>query len=154
MFTHLDEKLRGQMVDVSQKDSTLRKARAGGSLEMKKETVEAISDFKIKKGDVLAIAHIAAIQAAKETPRMIPLAHPLMLQAVHVDFQLKENEVYCEVEVTCQGKTGVEMEALTACTCALLTVYDMCKAVDQSIVLRNVMLLEKLGGRSGHYERK
>ncbi len=154
MFTHLDDRGRGQMVDVSEKDITVRRAKACGSITMKRETVEAIRDAKLKKGDVLAIAQVAAIQGAKATPTIIPLAHPLLLQAVHVEFELRESEVYCEVVVTCQGKTGVEMEALTACSCALLTVYDMCKAIDKTMVIKEILLLEKSGGRSGDFSRE
>lgn len=153
MFTHMDKNKRGHMVDISDKDVTSREARAWGRISMKRETLEAIKDLKIKKGDVLAIAQIAAVQGAKKTPDLIPLAHPLLLQSVAVDFELEDESISCEVSVKCQGKTGVEMEALTGVSAALLTIYDMCKGLDKSMEIGPIMLLEKKGGRSGHYER-
>lgn len=153
MFTHMDENLRAHMVDISEKDITLRQARAGGSIKMQKSTLKALGELRIKKGDVLAIAQIAAIQGAKRASDLIPLAHPLLLQAVLVNFDFIEEGIYCEVTVKCQGKTGVEMEALTACATGLLTIYDMCKALDKTMEITGISLLEKIGGRSGHYEK-
>ncbi|NLY37462.1 MAG: cyclic pyranopterin monophosphate synthase MoaC [Tissierellia bacterium] len=140
MFTHMDENLRGHMVDISEKDVTLRQARAGGSIMMQKNTLEALLELRIKKGDVLAIAQIAAIQGAKKTPDLIPLAHPLLLQGVSGKFEIIEEGIYCEVVVKCQGKTGVEMEALTACAAGLLTIYDMCKAIDKTMEITGIRL--------------
>lgn len=153
MFNHMDENHRGHMVDISEKEITQRQARAQGRIRMKKETLEAIKELRIKKGDVLAVAQIAAVQGAKKTPDIIPLAHPLLLQGVDVDFVLLEEEILCEVSVKCQGKTGVEMEALSGCTLALLTLYDMCKGIDKTMEITGICLLEKKGGRSGHVEK-
>ncbi len=153
MFNHMDKNLRGHMVDISDKDITTRVARAQGRITMKATTLEAIENLRIKKGDVLAIAQIAAVQGAKKTPDLIPLAHPILLQSVEVDFELGEEEIICRVQVKCQGKTGVEMEALTGCSLALLTIYDMCKGLDKSMEIGEISLLEKKGGRSGHYEK-
>lgn len=153
MFTHLDENKRGQMVNISDKDVTSRKAVARGAIRLKQETVNAIKEMKIKKGDVLAIAQVAAIQGAKKTADLIPMAHPILLNGIHVDFTFSGTLLYCEVEVICEGKTGVEMEALTACSAGLLTVYDMCKSMDKSMVIEEIMLMEKSGGKSGDYHR-
>ncbi|MDD7044004.1 MAG: bifunctional molybdenum cofactor biosynthesis protein MoaC/MoaB [Peptoniphilaceae bacterium] len=151
MFTHLDENGRGQMVDISQKSVTIRKAVARGAIRLKEETIEAIKNEKIKKGDVLAIAQVAAINGVKATSTLIPMAHPLLLNGIHVNFSFEDNLLYCEVEVKCQGKTGVEMEALTGVSAGLLTVYDMCKAMDRSMTIENIHLVEKTGGKSGHF---
>ena len=153
MFTHMDKNMRRHMVDVSAKDETTRLARAAGSIKMKKETLEAIRELKIKKGDVLAIAQIAAVQGAKKASDLIPLAHPLLLLGIDVDFEYLEDGIYCEVAVKCQGKTGVEMEALTGVSAALLTIYDMCKGIDRAMEIKSIYLLEKEGGKSGRYER-
>ncbi len=153
-FTHMDENKRGQMVNVSAKDVTKRKAIARGAIRMSSETAKAIQDLKIKKGDVLAIAQVAAIQGVKQTSALIPMAHPLMISGVHVDFYFEENVLFCEVEVTCEGKTGVEMEALTGVSTGLLTVYDMCKALDKSMEIEHIVLVKKTGGKSGTYERR
>lgn len=153
MFTHLDNSGRGQMVDVSEKEITFRVARARGSIELKKETVDAIKNEKIKKGDVLAIAQVAAIQGVKNTSSIIPMAHPLLLNGIKVDFYFEENMLYCEVIVKCEGKTGVEMEALTGVSIGLLTVYDMCKSLDKSMTIKEIYLIEKSGGKSFDYIR-
>lgn len=153
MFTHLDENHRGQMVDISEKDISQRTALARGRIRLKQETVDAIIEMKMKKGDVLAIAQVAAIQAAKKTPDWILMAHPILLTGVHVDFHFEGRLLYCETRVSCQGKTGVEMEALTACSAGLLTVYDMCKSMDKSMVIEEICLMKKTGGKSGDYER-
>lgn len=141
------------MVDVGQKAETARVARAGGSIFMNRETLALISNGNAKKGDVIGIARIAAIQASKRTGDLIPLCHPIALTRVTADFIVDEtnNAVHCEVTAECFGKTGVEMEALTACSVGLLTIYDMCKAVDRGMRIENVRLLEKKGGKSGHW---
>lgn len=154
MFTHLDENGRGQMVDISEKNPTTRFALARGAIRLKKETIEAIKEEKIKKGDVLAIAQVAAIQAAKNTPSIIPMAHPLLLNKINVDFYFEKDLLICQVEVKCEGKTGVEMEALTGVAGGLLTVYDMCKAIDKSMIIESIYLVEKTGGKSGDYKRE
>ena len=154
MFTHLDKNGRGQTVDVSQKEISQREAIAKGSIELKNETIEAIKNEKIKKGDVLAIAQVAAIQAVKNTSSIIPMAHPLLLNGINVDFYFEGNLLFCQVKVKCQGKTGVEMEALTGVSAGLLTVYDMCKALDKSMTIKDIYLVKKSGGKSGLYERK
>ncbi len=128
------------MVDVSAKPEQIRTAKASGFIELQEETVKLIRENLIKKGDVLTVAEIAGIQAAKETSRLIPLCHPLMLSKVEVKTSLKEDGVFVESTVKCTGQTGVEMEALTAVNIALLTIYDMCKAVDKQMGLTNIKL--------------
>ena len=141
------------MVDVGAKTETARVARAGGSIFMKPETLALIRSGSAKKGDVLGIARIAAIQASKRTGDLIPLCHPIALTRVTADFLIDETRcaVHCEVVAECFGRTGVEMEALTATSVGLLTIYDMCKAVDRGMHIENVRLLEKAGGKSGHW---
>ena len=141
------------MVDVGAKNETARVARAGGSIYMQPETLALIRDGSAKKGDVLGIARIAAIQASKRTGDLIPLCHPIALTRVTADFTVDEtaNAVRCEVTAECFGRTGVEMEALTAASVGLLTIYDMCKAADRSMRIDNIRLLEKKGGKSGHW---
>jgi len=141
------------MVDVGSKAETARVARAGGSIFMQAATLALIRDGSAKKGDVIGIARIAAIQASKRTGDLIPLCHPIALTRVAVDFVVDEaqNAVHCEVIAECHGKTGVEMEALTAASVGLLTIYDMCKAVDRGMRIENIRLLEKSGGKSGHW---
>lgn len=142
------------MVDVGNKAETARVARAAGSIFMQPATLALIRAGSAKKGDVLGIARIAAIQASKRTSDLIPLCHPIALTRVAADFTVDEarNAVHCEVTAECFGKTGVEMEALTATTVGLLTIYDMCKAVDRGMRIENVRLLEKAGGKSGHWQ--
>lgn len=154
-LSHLDKKGRAKMVDVSEKDSTVREAAARGSVGMKKRTLSLITDNKISKGDVFETAKLAGILAAKRTYELIPLCHPLNISSVAVDFSVdnKKNKVDIEARVKCTGQTGVEMEALTAVTVAALTIYDMCKAVDRGIVISGIMLLEKSGGKSGTWKR-
>jgi cyclic pyranopterin phosphate synthase len=154
MFTHLDENGRGQMVDISEKSPSIRQALARGYMKLKKETIEAIKNEKIKKGDVLAIAQVAAIQGVKNTPSIIPMAHPLLLNGIKVDFYFEDTYLFCEVRVKCEAKTGVEMEALTGVSCGLLTVYDMCKAIDKTMSIEKIYLVEKTGGKSGHVHEK
>ena len=154
-FTHLDADGKAQMVDVGGKASTERVARAQARVFMSAETLAMIDDGSHKKGDVLSVARIAGIQAAKQCSHLIPLCHPLMLTSVTVDIALDAESSCVTIEATCRlsGQTGVEMEALTAASVSALTVYDMCKAVDKEMVINDVTLLEKSGGRSGHYTR-
>ena len=154
-FTHLDADGKAHMVDVGGKASTERVARAQARVSMSAETLTMIDDGSHKKGDVLSVARIAGIQAAKQCSQLIPLCHPLMLTSVTVDLELDAEAGCVAIEAVCRlfGKTGVEMEALTAASVSALTVYDMCKAVDKEMVISDVTLLEKSGGRSGHYKR-
>lgn len=142
-LTHTDEKGKAKMVDVSQKPDQVREAVARGFIRLLPETVELIRDNQLKKGDVLTVAQIAGIQGAKRTGELIPLCHPLQLWKIDVKCTLQENGVEAECTTLCIGKTGVEMEALTGVSIALLTVYDMCKAVDQQMVIENVRLISK-----------
>ena len=141
------------MVDVSAKAETHRVARATGHIRMLPATFELIASGQAKKGDVIGIARIAAIQGAKRTADLVPLCHPLPITRVTVDFELKRdlNEVHCSAQVESFGRTGVEMEALTAVQVGLLTVYDMCKAADRGMVMGGIRVLEKSGGKSGHW---
>jgi cyclic pyranopterin phosphate synthase len=152
-LTHFDAAGRAQMVDVGDKDITRRVAIARGSIRMLPQTLEIIREGRAKKGDVIAIARIAAIQGAKRTADLIPLCHPLSLTRVVVDFDFDEAlpGVRCSAQVETIGRTGVEMEALTAVQIGLLTVYDMCKAVDRGMVMTEIGLAEKIGGKSGHW---
>lgn len=142
-FSHTDTKGKASMVDVSAKPVQLRTAVARGIIYLAPETLQLIRENEIKKGDVLTVAEIAGIQAAKQTPYLIPLCHPLSVTKVHVKCTLTEKGVEAESLVRCSGQTGVEMEALTAVSVALLTVYDMCKAVDKQMVLGEIRLVEK-----------
>ena len=155
-LTHLDAEGRARMVDVGQKEITQRSARARAVVRMASQTLALIAEGGHKKGDVLAVARIAGLQAAKKTADLIPLCHPLMLSSVNVDIELDaaNDRVVIETECRLAGRTGVEMEALTAASVAALTIYDMCKAVDRGMVIESVCLLEKAGGRSGHYQRE
>ena len=141
------------MVDVGAKAETARVARAAGSIFMKPETLALIRSGSARKGDVLGIARIAAIQAAKRTGDLIPLCHPIALTRVAAEFSIdsERSAVHCEITAECYGRTGVEMEALTAASVGLLTIYDMCKAVDRGIRIDNLRLVEKSGGKSGHW---
>jgi cyclic pyranopterin phosphate synthase len=150
-FTHFDASGQAHMVDVGDKDVTKRIAKAAGRITMQPETAKMIRSGSAKKGDVLGVARIAAIQAAKRTSDLIPLAHPLMLTRVHVEFDVGDRDVRIDVTVETRDRTGVEMEALTAVAAGLLTIYDMCKAVDRAMRIDGIHLVEKLGGRSGHY---
>lgn len=153
-LTHFDSAGQAHMVDVGAKQETARVARAAGSITMQPETLALIREGSAKKGDVLGIARIAAIQASKRTGDLIPLCHPIALTRVAADFVIDEaqNAVHCEVTAECFGRTGVEMEALTAISVGLLTIYDMCKAVDRGMRIDNVRLIEKKGGKSGHWQ--
>lgn len=152
-FTHLDENGKANMVDVSGKEETVRFAVAAGKIRVNEEVFFAITEGSAAKGDVLGTARIAGIMAAKKTPDFIPLCHTLLLSKVSVDFSFdsKQREVHCICEVRLKGRTGAEMEALTGVSVALLTVYDMCKAMDKGMVISGIRLLEKDGGKSGHY---
>lgn len=152
-FTHLNEKGEAQMVDVTDKADTRRIAKAHASVQMKVETLQLIVSGEAKKGDVLAAARIAGIQAAKQTSTLIPLCHPLMLTKVEVELNPVIETSSIEIITTCvlSGKTGVEMEALTAASVAALTIYDMCKAVDKGMLISDIRLLHKSGGKSGEW---
>ncbi len=154
-LTHIDKKGKATMVDVTQKHATQREAVARGSVWMKKETLSLITDKKIAKGNVLETARLAGIMAAKKTHDLVPLCHQLNLTSVVVDFRAdeKNNKIDIEAKVRCTGVTGVEMEALTAVSVAALTIYDMCKAVDRAMVISDIMLMEKRGGKSGEWKR-
>ena len=155
-FTHIDESGKASMVDVSSKEVTQREAEASAEVYMKRETLERLVAGEIAKGDVFACARIAGIQAAKQTGYLIPLAHPLGLAHVSVDFDPYLEEECIRIRATCKTceRTGVEMEALTACALAALTLYDMCKAVDRGITISNLRLERKSGGRSGLWTRE
>nr|WP_035058249.1 cyclic pyranopterin monophosphate synthase MoaC [Andreprevotia chitinilytica] len=152
MLTHFTQQGEAVMVDVGGKKETRRLARAEGVIHMRSETLSLIAAGNHKKGDVLGVARIAGIMAAKKTGELIPLCHPLPLTHVSVDFMLEENAVRCIATAETIGRTGIEMEALTAANIALLTIYDMCKAVDRGMVIDGVRLLEKRGGKSGHWQ--
>ncbi len=155
-LTHINDQGRAKMVDVSAKADTERIGVASGRIRMEPETLQMITGQQIKKGDVLAVAQVAGIMAAKKTWETIPMCHPLLLTGVDIHFEiypeLSEIEAVASVKTT--GKTGIEMEALNAVAAALLTIYDMCKAVDRAMVIREIMLIEKDGGKSGHFVRK
>jgi cyclic pyranopterin phosphate synthase len=153
-FTHLDSHGRARMVDVSDKDETDRVAIVGARVVMQPQTLERIRAGDVAKGDVLAVARLAGIMAAKRTAELIPLCHPLALTSVEVDLACVPERNAVEIVATCRmrGRTGVEMEALTAASVAALTIYDMCKAVDRGMVVTDLRLLSKSGGRSGHWE--
>lgn len=150
-LTHIDKAGRAKMVDVSKKKTTTREAIARGVVRMKPSTLQLLRQGGVVKGDVLSVAQLAGIMAAKHTPSLIPLCHPLLLSDVKVQLQVNEPQSCVEITATvrCAGQTGVEMEALTAVAVSALTVYDMCKAVDRSITLDNIRLVKKSGGKSG-----
>jgi cyclic pyranopterin monophosphate synthase len=150
-LTHFNTAGQAHMVDVANKNITHRVGIAQGRITMLPDTMALISQGTAKKGDVLGIARIAAIQAAKKTSDLIPLCHPIALTRVNVEFAIDGNSIICTSTVECVGQTGVEMEALTSVQIGLLTIYDMCKAVDRGMVITNVMLLEKHGGKSGSF---
>src|SRR5688572_13532877 len=154
-LTHLDESGRARMVDVSAKGETVRIATARGRVLMRPETLRLIKSGGVTKGDVLAIAQVAGVMGAKKTPDLIPLCHPLPITGVDLSFELDEAASAVEITASARivGKTGVEMEALTAVATAALTVYDMCKAVDKEMVIDQIRLVHKVGGKSGEYRR-
>ena len=154
-FTHFDKEGKARMVDVSDKPSTAREAVAGGLVSMKKSTLQLIKNSKVSKGDVLGVARVAGIMAAKRTSELIPMCHPLNVASVEIYFNIdsKNSKIYIESKAKITGSTGVEMEALTAVSVAALTIYDMCKAVDRGMIISDIMLVEKRGGKSGIFKR-
>jgi len=153
-FTHLDPLGRARMVDVTPKEATHRRAVARCRVYMQPDTASMIVSGAVSKGDVLAVARVAGIQAAKQTPMLLPLCHPLLIGGVYVNFTVEDSYVEVEVQVDTVDRTGVEMEALTAASVAALTIYDMCKSVDRGMVIGDLALWEKTGGRSGTYRRE
>lgn len=155
-FTHFNENGKARMVNVSEKDITRRCAVAKGSVIVNKETLALIMSGGVKKGDVLTVAQIAGIMGAKKTSELIPMCHPVFVNGVDLKLSVNEEKSQIDIlaEVSCEGRTGVEMEALTAVSVAALTVYDMCKAVQKDIVITDICLLEKSGGIHGDYRRK
>jgi cyclic pyranopterin phosphate synthase len=156
MLTHIDKNGNAKMVDISEKKNTDRIAIASGFIKLKKVTINLVRIGTLKKGDVLTVAKIAAIQAAKKTSSLIPLCHNINLNEIDIQFSIdtQENRIYCQSTVNCSGKTGVEMEALTAVSVALLTIYDMCKSSDKNMLISEIKLLEKRGGKSGAWIAK
>ena len=152
-FSHFNDQGRARMVDVTEKAPTFRRAAAAGEVQVSKETLTAIREGKLKKGDVLAVAQVAGIMAAKRCWELIPMCHPLALTGVDLSFSLEESpcRVVIRSDVSCDGVTGVEMEALTAVSAAALTIYDMCKAMQKDMVIGPIRLLRKAGGKSGDY---
>jgi cyclic pyranopterin phosphate synthase len=156
MLSHIDKDGNAAMVDISEKNNSDRVAIASGLIEINKETLRLIESGDLKKGDVLTVAKIAAIQASKKTSSLIPLCHNINLNKIDIQFKIdtQKNRIYCQSTVNCSGKTGVEMEALTAVTVALLTIYDMCKASDKNMLISEIKLIEKHGGKSGSWISK
>jgi cyclic pyranopterin phosphate synthase len=153
-LTHFDENGRARMVDVSDKGETKRVAVARGKIEMQPETLERIRQGQIAKGDVLAVAQVAGIMGAKQTSSLIPMCHPLGITGAELNFEIvPPGTIEIEASVKVNGKTGVEMEALTAVSVAALTIYDMCKAIDKRMIISEIRLMEKMGGKSGHFVR-
>lgn len=155
-LTHLDKKGRAKMVDVTEKPPTRRTALAKGSVHMHTDTLKLILDNRVPKGDVLCVARTAGIMAAKRTGDMIPMCHPLNITSVDIDFShdTRQSIIYIRAQVKTTGQTGVEMEALAAVSAAALTIYDMCKAVDREMIISDIRLMEKRGGKSGVFKRK
>lgn len=155
-LTHFDESGNARMVDITQKDETERKALAAGKIKVSKEVFDAVSQGSAAKGDVLTVATTAGIAGAKKTWEMIPMCHIVPLTGCAIEWELDKNnlEIRCRCTVCCTGKTGVEMEALTGVSTALLTVYDMCKALDRTMEIDEIRLIEKDGGKSGHFVRE
>ncbi|HUU51025.1 MAG TPA: cyclic pyranopterin monophosphate synthase MoaC [Nitrospinota bacterium] len=155
-FTHFDEEGRSKMVDVSEKKVTKREAVAKGRVKMQAETLKMIMEGRIKKGDVLDVARVAGIMGAKKTSDFIPMCHPLEITGIDIDFKpsIENCDIEIESRVKVIGRTGVEMEALTSVSVAALTIYDMCKAVDKNMVISDIRLEEKRGGKSGEYIRR
>ena len=153
-LTHFNGQGRARMVDVTEKPVTRRAAAARGEVHMARETWEMIRAGTVKKGDVLAVAQVAGILAAKRTHELIPMCHPLRLTAVDLSFTLEESAVHIRSKVKCKGETGVEMEALTAASVAALTIYDMCKAVQRDMEITDIRLCRKSGGKSGDYRKE
>ena len=154
MLTHINEKGYAKMVDVGDKENTKRTATAKASILVNKEIIDKILNGQVKKGDVLSVAQVAGIMGAKNTPMNIPMCHQINLVGCDLDFNIDEKENIINIYATCKsvGKTGVEMEALSAVTIAALTIYDMCKAIDKKMIIKDVHLLEKSGGKSGNFK--
>ena len=152
-LTHINEQGRARMVDVTDKAPTYREAVAEAIVKVSEQTMRLIKSGGMKKGDVLAVAQVAGIMAAKKTPELIPMCHPIALSGVDIAFSLSDTEICIKATAKCAGSTGVEMEAMTAASAAALTVYDMCKAVQRDIEITNVRLLYKNGGKSGEFKR-
>lgn len=154
-LTHFDDEGKARMVDISAKPLTQREAVASGAVYMRPETLRLIKDKQVSKGDVLGVARVAGIMAAKKTSELIPMCHPLNITSVNIDFDIDEekNKVDIKATVKIVGQTGVEMEALTAVSVTALTIYDMCKAVDREMTISGITLLEKRGGKSGEFKR-
>lgn len=152
-LTHFDENGNAVMVDVTDKPITHRTALARGTISVNREIINAIQNHRVQKGDVLGVARIAGIMGAKQTASLIPMCHTLLIQKCSVDFQVDEenNQIHAFCEVKTEGKTGVEMEALTGVSTALLTIYDMCKAIDKRMTIGEIHLIEKIGGKSGYF---
>ena len=155
-FTHFNDQGRARMVDVGEKPVTVRKAVAAGRVLVSRETFALIQSGGMKKGDVLTVAQIAGVMGAKRTPDLIPMCHPILIDGINLELSLDEERCSVEIQATvsCGGRTGVEMEALTAVSTAALTVYDMCKAVQKDMVITDIRLLQKTGGIHGDYERE
>ena len=153
-LTHLDDSGAAHMVDISAKATTVREARASGQISMSPQAIAAIKDGTAKKGDVLAVARVAGIMAAKRTSELIPLCHPVTLSSVSVDFDITGSAITATVTARSSGQTGIEMEALTAVSAILLTLYDMVKAVDKAMIMSDIKLLTKSGGKSGDWHRE
>ncbi|MFH1583517.1 MAG: cyclic pyranopterin monophosphate synthase MoaC [Actinomycetota bacterium] len=157
-ISHINSEGKAKMVDVSTKPITHRVAKAQGKIWMSNEMLHMIKDLEIKKGDVLAVAKIAGIMAAKKTHELIPLCHPLSITDIKMEFELKRKDknsyITCSSEVKCDGKTGAEMEALISTSISLLTIYDMCKGIDRDMIIGDIKLIEKSGGKSGKWKRK
>lgn len=152
-FTHLNEDGLARMVDVSQKETTSRTAKASGKIYINKDTINKIYENNMKKGNVLAVAQVAGIMALKQTSNLIPMAHNINILGSDITFTRHEDYIECECEARCSGTTGIEMEVITGVSMALITIYDMCKAIDKDMVISDIKLLEKTGGKSGHYIR-
>lgn len=153
-FTHLDPLGRARMVDVTPKEATHRRAKARCKVFMQPETASAVARGAIAKGDVLAVARVAGIQAAKRTSDLIPLCHPLLVGSVYINFEIEDDYVAVEAQVETVDRTGVEMEAFMACSVAAMAIYDMCKSRDRGMVISEMALWEKTGGKSGTYRRE
>lgn len=155
-LTHINEEGRAKMVDISEKEETVREAVAIGYVSMKRKTLEMVRKGTISKGDVLAVAQVGGIMGAKNTPQIIPMCHPIMISGCDINFKMDFENNRIEITATTKtvGKTGIEMEALTAVSTAALTIYDMCKAIDREMIINNIMLIRKSGGKSGIFERK
>lgn len=151
-FTHINSQGRARMVDVSEKDITMREAKAYGIVYMSENTVDMIKSGGVKKGDVLSVAQVGGIMAAKRTSEIIPMCHPVITTGIDINFNINKDSIEIYSTVKCKGETGVEMEALTAVSSAALTIYDMCKALQRNMVIGEIKLLEKSGGKSGDYK--